>query len=310
MTDQKVLLRRVLLVALSIIAVGFIGNAVRHTPITWETVRELVSWRTFAWAMLPCLAMLCAKAVLQTLLIEDFRGRDHAWWLTLSAYAEAQLIRYVPGKVWGVIYQGERLSAHTPRAVIWHTNLAQMVATNINGLAVMGGLMLIVVGYRVFGAITLAFGAAVTAWLLFSNVLTQWVRIGVRFGWPGELVRKVAHKPFRAAGQVALLEFEWVTYYLCWIVLLHAQHDWLNAIVIGTVYAGASLIGLLVVIMPSGWLVREAAFVWLGGYTALPSDQLLVLGLVARLFFMAGDALCAVLLMTMNFGHRMRTHAN
>ena len=293
-------LRRWGLPTLSLAALGFIASTLWQSPLTIETLERATSWRGLALAMLPCLAMLVAKAILQTLLIENHQVRG-SWWPVLAAYAQGQLIRYLPGKVWGIVYQGERLIDRAPRAVIWHANISQIFATTLNGVAVMLGIVLYKHAHVLAGALAIGLGMAATWWVLRSGILAVWLRLMVKLGLPIEFGHAQRINAGRALVQVWILQFDWLAYFLAWVLLVGETYDAAAAIWIGTLYAGASLIGLLVIVMPSGWLVREAAFIWLGGMQQMPAAELLVLGLIARAFFTVGDGLCAALLVGINF---------
>ncbi len=296
MSERKVMLKRVLIAALVVSSLIFITRIFLNSPVSWQTVTELTSVSRLLLALVPCILMLVSKSILHAMLVEDIHGQKTPWSRIIASYAQAQLIRYLPGKVWGIIYQGEQLAGLVSRTTVWTANIVQVVLTNLNTLGVVLGFCGLMYLNVVAAAVVFAGFAAVCAWTSMSGIMPRLVVLLAPKSAGAVAIPAARPSLRRVAAQMAILQIEWVFYYVAWIVLLGNQTSLQDILIISTSYAAASFVGLLVVVMPSGWLVREAVFIWLGDIQGLGADQLLVLSVVMRLFFIAGDFLCAVVL--------------
>src|SRR5690606_3008841 len=76
-------------------------------------------------------------------------------------FLQAQLVRYVPGKIWGVVYQAQRMSGVIGARDVVVANLWQTLNTNLLALGVVGSSLLAWVASPWWILLVLPFLAAV-----------------------------------------------------------------------------------------------------------------------------------------------------
>jgi len=96
---------------------------------------------------------------------------------------------------------------------------------------------------------------------------------------------------------VITLHLDWIAFFLLWYLLLPPQQPIEMAITLAVCYNIASIVGKLAFIMPSGMVVREAAFIWLGQFAGLELELLLIYSVVARLVFVVADIIFALVML-------------
>ena len=245
-----------------------------------------------------CAAMLLTKAVLHVILLQDFKNNLKHKVLILSAYGQAQLIRYLPGKIWGIIFQGEKLEKVFSRKIIWIVNIWQVLITNFNGV----GIIIFFILYFYFGPsfpILLSLITIPLTYFLFKlNTLKILIAniSKIKFIDLTKLPQISNQSTIVSINKTILLQLEWVFYFLFWIFLLIGNKNLFDCLIIGSVYAGAALIGLIVLVVPSGWFVREASFIWIGINLGYSESDLFFYSVLARLITIVGDVLCAIIL--------------
>lgn len=211
----------------------------------------------------------------------------------IAVYLQAQLVRYLPGKVWGLVYQsGQMANRHAP-SIIVTANFVQTLTTNV-----MAAFLILALAGSVWlhpALLLLLLPALLVAeWLhraphLWAAFARNASRLLPTFG----IARTPAPPaPIRWTG-TAMLASEWIFYFLVFFVLIGDQPTFLAVILTGTWYAGASLLSMLAVVVPAGLAVREALFVASPAQSALSAAELLVLALVLRLIAVVAELLTA-----------------
>ncbi len=290
-------MRRILLIFLAVASIGFLVHAVRNSYLSVESAADFVSLPSFGIALIPGTVMLILKAVLHLLITEDVLERKTKRWRVLSSYSQAQIVRYLPGKVWGIVYQGEQLVDEFPRRVVWLANIIQYVVTNINAVGVLGSIYCYVTfGPKIAIAVALGFLLVIYVVIASNLVLRVPAFLGLHRLRDMRKRPKATVTPQRALLELFMLQLEWIAYFGAWIWLLPNVHSAEDVVLIAAAYGAAALVGLLVIVMPSGWFVREAAFVWIGDLLGYGTELLLVYSIIGRLFFIIGDILCAITL--------------
>ena len=77
-------------------------------------------------------------------------------------------------------------------------------------------------------------------------------------------------------------------------IALHGTLGLADAMLLGAVYLLAAVGSLLIIVVPSGLVVREALFVWLGSRYGFEPAMLLFLGLILRVALTFSEALTVV----------------
>jgi hypothetical protein len=215
----------------------------------------------------------------------------------IAAYTQGQVIKYLPGKIWGIVSQALRLKHYVEPRIVWEAVIIQLLITQINSIAI-----IMAVGLFIWtGNWILACIPVLVVFCLFpllsggyiSSIIQQLVKRLPLKNASGEVVpwKSTTGKTIILVG---LLNFEWVIYYLAWIVLA-ADLDTMDVIYIATLYAAASIMGVMAFVMPAGLLVREASFIGLGTLlTPLSAEMLLAYSIVFRVLYIVADMMLYV----------------
>lgn len=213
------------------------------------------------------------------------------------AYAASQVARYVPGKVFGVILEAQMLApAMSMRQVVIATLLQTMLI-----YAWVGIVSVVILGTLATGSvqlIALAPTALALLWLAQRNRWLERLRAAMTSGAdPAAEPALSTDRSQRSAWQgTLLLALQWIPLFAIWVLLAMPSHGIAAAFWLGASYLLASIGASLLVLVPSGLVVREAAFVWLGAMYGLPAPELMAWAVVVRLALTLADVLCVPLL--------------
>ncbi|MEO7199976.1 MAG: hypothetical protein ABIY56_07135, partial [Dokdonella sp.] len=152
--------------------------------------------------------------------------------------------------------------------------------------------------------------APVALALIWFAQRDRWLqRLGATFGigTASSTIGKSTDLSRRSAAHVtSLLALQWLPFFAIWIVLAGSSHGIAGACWLAASYLLASIGGALLVLIPSGLVVREAAFVWLAGLLDFPLPSLLAWALVVRLVLTLADVLAVPLLWSAQRGQRSK----
>ncbi len=270
-----------LLLGMSLIAIYYIITPaireIRSTDFSISIIDCLL-------AIFFCLLVLLFKAWVHVLILGKYRLPSMTWLQAFAAYANGQVIRYIPGKVLGVISQSIRMADVAKASIIWEANVTQYLITNIISILVLAtlsacfflGSLLVALP----GVLLLCFAIP----LLTRNTLTRAFNYVADF-FSVTLVESQGHSWRQATLILLCLCIEWVFYFMIWYYLTGRESPFF--LHIGWFYAAASWLALLVVVVPNGVLVREAVFLWLGSLFGLSVGQLLFYGIAYRILYIA-----------------------
>jgi hypothetical protein len=216
------------------------------------------------------------------------------------AYSVGQIVRYLPGKVMGLVFQANYLRDHVPAKVIAIALLVQMLLTYFCA--------------GVLAAALLVSHALESAWPLLGVVpAAALVWFAHRNAWAERALRSAPYfgkrlldvdSPARSAAATnaltILLLVNWLPFLAGWVWLLRAGHSTTEALTFAAAYLAASIASTALIVVPSGIVVREAIFVWIGARAGLPVSQLLLYAVLARLALTGADILSATLLWCAN----------
>jgi len=287
--------RRLLGLALLAGAVAYLWYTLRGEVDAMKVALARISALNLVAATLCALAMCYLKAIYHRTLLHRISGRSEHLDAVVPAYTQAQVVRYLPGKVWGLLHQANQLSnLFTPQEVML-ANLLQMLATNLMAVGFIVSIIATVISGNAWWLAGVPSTLAAMEYLHRNPMLERWiVRMAIvlsrgRFG-----TRSLAETPIAPIRWKAtsLLAAEWVAFYAMW---LFAADGWMpieSIIAVGTWYAAASLLAILAIAVPAGLVVREAIFVSLGGLAAYPQGMLLVLAAAMRIIMTLGELAC------------------
>lgn len=291
-------LRRTCGFLIVVVAISYLTYSLRGSGATLIEAMRATDARAWALAIAAFVPMFIAQGLYHadTLRLMDPAGGNATRRADLAAYLQSQIVRYVPGKVWGLLYQVEASRTRHPATRVLGANLWQTLVTNLLSLGIAASLILLGAGLApVWLTVAAALASlAVTEWLHRSTRLRLWhTRLMARVPLMGRL-REAAPPAPRAWRSTSLLLAEWVFFAtgLCLLLWdrLPVEHI---GVAVGW-YAASSTFALAAIAVPAGLAVREALFV--GGQDLISgsSEQLLVFAAQVRLSMLVAELLaCA-----------------
>ena len=291
--------RRLISIALLFIALPYLCFYIAQQ---WSVLLDAITrlrFPTLVGATALLVIMLVMKSAYHVLAIRRLGNENNpSTSRIVAAYAASQVIRYLPGKVLGVVYEAARLADAVPAYRIVAANIVQGLHTMALTLGVLAAAGVWIYSDHTalaLGVLAMAFAA------LWATHRLHFIERCVT--WAARRIPKLRDIPplARPAKRGALpasliLLAEWIPYYAFWCLLLPSGEASLQqAVLLGSCYAAAALFANFAVVMPSGLIVREALFLWAGTQLSLDAPSLIVFGMISRLLFTLADATFAPL---------------
>jgi len=210
-----------------------------------------------------------------------------------SAYALSQIVRYVPGKVLGVLFELSYLRG-TVRAD------ALLVATTAQGIYQYACVAAIAIPLLLAWAL-----GSQWPWLI-SLVAIVLIYFSHRLGWCERPLLWTTRNMSRAREATTLepwhapiaattfLAAEWIFFIGAWYVLDLGTPYVMPYVLLATCYAAAAALGAIAVFVPSGLVVRESIFLWMAHQLHFDSVTVLAYAAIFRIWLTAGDILVAL----------------
>ncbi|QBB69583.1 hypothetical protein ELE36_03860 [Pseudolysobacter antarcticus] len=206
----------------------------------------------------------------------------------------AQLLKHLPGRVWGVGYQWAAGSAAGSLGDWLWVNLAHMLLATFFALWSSSLALGFSHGLK-WGALTAVIGMMgyVVGWLIVSSHrLSSWLTLlPGRFGKLSSGISATLEKaPASARVKVFLLfSVSWLFYYASWFMngMAYPPLGPNAAMQLCAYYMLAWFVGYLSLLTPSGLGVRELVFAWLA--KDFPGDAVAIMALVGRVGSLAVD---------------------
>lgn len=246
---------------------------------------------------------LLLSAVYHTLLLPTFGLHVERPARVAYAYALSQLVRYIPGKVVGIAFQASML-----RENVRPTSLVSALAAHMmHEYAWTFGFCGILLWWLLSGnAWPLLALVPLTVALHLMHKQRYIPRILSMLPWIGRFAPQVATT--KGALQPGILT---ATMALVWVPMtgglwiafapIFGGHDSLLAALL---YLIAAVVSLLMIVVPSGLVVREAVFVWLGSQVSLPPEKLLFMAVAVRIAMTAAEVTATIFLMFVDMKDR------
>lgn len=194
-------------------------------------------------------------------------------------YLVAQVLKYLPGRVWGLLYQVGKVRESTGGRMAVAASASQMLISAFGSLVVYG---LATGADHVLGAIAIA-------------LLSVWI-------WRGGVARYMGiagpewAQVMQVARVLALVALEWLVFVgVAWMICRSMQLTDAFSFSLIALYAASWIVGSLAVVAPGGLVVREGGFVLLCQLNGIPTDFAAAFALVARLVFTTAEVLAGVL---------------
>lgn len=285
--------RRLIGAVLFIASIYFISYML---SANWDNIIPAISdfsVSTLSIAILASLLMLFFKGIYNERIISALNGDNRFNFHILYSYSISQLIRYIPGKIWGVLYQGLHLNGIIPMQVITAGNILQYIFTNLFSLLIIVSIASIYFKLEIVSLIIFLFSIFMLRYLHNSTFFSRYIMNKLEQVTQKE---KCTSSPIKAEFSVTLLLLDWVFYIAIWAIILPGTADSMDFIYLSALYASASLMSLIAVFSPGGLAVREALFFFLGSYLGYNEESLLTYGLLLRLILTFSEILFALIL--------------
>ncbi len=292
MPSESTLRKSLIIIGASTVSLGVIGYSLVGHYGKLDSPAANLRLGMVLLALLPVVCTLLAKALLHVVILRHGRPVPGNTLRNLSAYAHGQIVRYVPGKLWGIIFQSFLIAGTFSSKAIWEANFIQYVMTNTYTIVMLMFLYsALVLKTTSFFPVIAGLGVLLYVVLqrgYFSMLFNHMVGL---FRWKAPVVEHTKWASEVVVIALILLSLDWIFYFLAWYLILPESMSWADAVLIAGCYAAGALIGVAVFIMPSGILVREASFIWVGALLGYATDTLFVYSIVARILFTVSDVL-------------------
>ncbi len=280
----------------------------KHAQVIQHYFRDLDALRMLI-AMASALASLFVFACVFKIILQQVSQKELSFNKMMSPYFFGQIAKYLPGKVWGVLYQAQRMSQYVAPSCVWQTNIELMILGTIqHGIVILCFMVWLFSGpgyaVPVFSFLELAF-----LMMLKTGRIRRGVLLIVRLFSPHAPVCSDARQMengFPALLILFLLLLEWIFIILTWHMLLPAGASLLDTCLIASSYILAWLTGFFTFIVPNGIMIREAVFIWFGGVIGLDQGMLVYYGVLARIFYLAADILAVTCVYAAHLAFRAR----
>lgn len=297
-------------VLLLVLATAYLGWMLHGQWDSATAALHLVKMHWLAAALLPAMAMYLAKSYYHAMILRQLAPPLSDRLGAMRAYCEAQVVRYLPGKVWGLVFQGARMSRAVNLSTVLAGNLIQTLYTTGGtvGLCAIATLVLLT-GQPLWWGLLLP-GLAVFALLHRAAVLERW-SLALLNRLPIEQAQVMVASTDRNTFQtIRLLGLDWLLFWAAWALFTTGLMPPAEAVMLSLCYCAAAVVASLAVVTPAGLVVREALFVIIGQRAGYSVEQLLLLGVLARVLFMLAELLVIPVLAAIQRSFHDPSHAN
>lgn len=261
----------------------------------WHALREsafvLPAWH---WVLL-CVGVvgtLVLSTLYHMLLLRGVQDHPVPGTRVAHAYALGQMVRYVPGKVAGVVFQIGMLGNRVrPGSVL----LALLVQTLHDYAWTFAFCSVLIWALLIHNILPLLAFAPLAAALHAVHLHRPGERMLAKLPLVGAHVPALPpSSPQRAAALTATLLATWLPMVAGMVLAFAPLLGWRDALFAACLYLVAAVVSLAMVVVPSGLVVREAVFLWLGHMAGLPVEALLFVALATRLTMTVAELVVAL----------------
>lgn len=293
--DQPWKRRLRLLLALALILTASTYIAVNMEGRWQELQESAFSLPTWHWILL-CAGItgtLALSMFYHVLLLSGIQHHSSPATRVAHAYAIGQLIRYVPGKVVGVVFQIGMLDKKVRAGSVLLALLVQTLHEYVWTFAFCGVLTLALLIHSLLPLLAFLPIAALLYWAHRhrpgERILLRLPLMNAHISLPPTT------SPRHVGALTAVLLITWLPMVASLSLTFAPMLGLYDALLMACLYPLAAVASLVLVMVPSGLVVREAVFVWLGRMVGLPVDTLLFTALATRLAMTAAELFVALL---------------
>lgn len=301
------LLRRLLAGALIVLSAIYIFRILSVGLVDSSLIALSLTPAEWTWLVTGILGTLGLSAIYHVLAVRRIQVHSVPGSKVALAYALGQVMRYIPGRVFGLVFEVRYLAGHIRAASIGLALLVQ-TAYDYAWAAIFLGAVLLACARGTPWPLALLIPAVGLVWLLHARGLLERALASPRLirKWLGDEQLALLQRPSHAVGSTAALVLVWIPMLAGIAMALASSVGYLPALVIGALYLASAVLSLLVFVVPSGLLVREALFAWLGARFGFPSDMIVMLGLLLRLLMTASEVLLVAVCLAVEFARSLR----
>ena len=291
----KSVTRRLLAYLCVLAALAYIANTVWSHA---EELRTAMQHISVVGAVAMCLMATLSIAVTtcyHALLLNQYSKQPIRLSHGGAAYAIGQIVRYLPGKIWGVVFEADYLRGLVNVRTVSIALLIQTILGYFWASTLACVILLAAYGSSCFVYLLLV----PAAWLLWAAHRRNWV---YRLFSAAPVLRRYFDREAAApldravsAKLCLLLILNWLPFLAGWVFLLYGTYSIEQSISFGAAYIVASIASTALIVVPSGIVVREAMFTALGAAVGFPATDLLLYGLVIRIALTLADAMNAAI---------------
>lgn len=224
--------------------------------------------------------------------------RQVPWKLGLLLHAKGQIVRYLPGRFWGLLYQINLTRGQIPSAVVTRANIDLMVISLAGNMLIPAAILCYFGAIPVWSCLAAAGTALVClAILLKSNLFVILFKAILNNRYlPDKLsaflyaLTEIRLDKKLLVATPLMFIFSWLIYLPAWktLSLAYPGLATMNYAVLCAWYSIAWLIGFAAAITPGGLGVREASFIALAQH-GMDSGLLAFIAVIARLWLILAD---------------------
>jgi uncharacterized membrane protein YbhN (UPF0104 family) len=256
------------------------------------------SWAWFGLATLLVFLSIALNGVIFYLFLHPDGKSFYPLSQVLKLHYSAQLLRYLPGRIWGILYQVSAASGHVPAFRITRANLDWMIFSLMGSSLV----SLLLIGYQYSWPLYYLVAVLLVGMLSISGMLLGGVNHLLRMYrliFPRRLQKFYKFFSALAEARISPLQLmkvsfwfllSWALYFSGWVLLEHVypQFSGVDFVALCAFYSLAAIIGVLSAITPAGLGVREAVFLLLT-MGSQPPEIVAFFALFARLWLLIID---------------------
>lgn len=257
-----------------------------------------------AMLTLACPALYHALAVER---LSPIRGtRVHI----AAAYTLSQLVRYVPGKVFGVLFEVNYLRGKVNANVLVLANTVQM-SYQYAVTVLFAALVAAVLFFQSPWLWSLTILAVIVVFLAHRHAWSEHALLWIARKIPGlhGTITASVNRRHGAHAATLALALEWVFFISMWYVIDLRTAQLTPYLLLAGCYAIAATLGSLAIVMPSGLVVREGVFIWLAHTLGFDPVALIAYAAVIRIWMTGGDILIALVFGGVNRLRRANSYA-
>ncbi|MGV6807380.1 MAG: hypothetical protein ACWA5K_05710 [bacterium] len=281
---------------LLIVGLVFIGYLVGRS---WEQIVELsvsVNWLQFVLSMLVGIAGTIASSMMFKVLLAK-HGFDLASGAAHRLFFYGQVAKYVPGKIWAILYQIAAIDRQGASVGVASANLDLMLISVLVNLS-MATAIILAPEYIYIAIVVALAGVLVTLWASGSRLTGRLLRAVL----PKSYVQgyELTSPDWRSmfVGVFAYYVVVFVTSLLSYYLMMNAVFGFglLDSATYMAYLVLAWVVGVFAFLVPAGLGVRELVFISFGVAMNgnIPIELLASIALISRVWQIAQDLLTAV----------------